>query len=189
MNATLELISNDLAEIATRAAIEGIPVGVIARILDRPFDVVYGVLIDKQAEGVIIEIPKSDWPPTAKMSDRQPSVQKIMPEDDIKFLCHKIFGLTNLEAAFLALLMKHEHAAKEKLHHVVETQRQSRSAQPESMDTTDPKMVDVMICKLRKKLKRVDSEFLITTVWGGGYYIEPAAKAKIRERLNAQPSS
>lgn len=37
---------------------------------------------------------------------------------------------------------------------------------------TDLKIVDVQVCKLRKKMKRHLSQFEIKTVWGNGYYLE-----------------
>src|ERR1700676_3248050 len=166
-----------------RMAEEGIPVAVISRVMQMPFEDVHNVLEEQAEMGFLIEIPCSDWPPTGKNADRVPATTRKPTDDDLLFLCRKNFALTNLEAAFLVLLMKHERADKEKLHHVIETQRLRRSAQPDNRELTDPKMVDVMICKLRKKLKCYSDSFKITTVWGGGYYIEPEAKREINGSL------
>ena len=68
------------------------------------------------------------------------------------------------------VLLKREEADKETLHFVIETQRALRRTRPDSVETTDPKMVDVVICKLRKKLRPLGIN--IQTLWGHGYYID-----------------
>lgn len=171
------------AAISARMAQEGIPVGAIGRVLLMSFEDTTAMLQEELAQGHIVEIPKSDWPPTARLSDHLPTVQRKVSDADVEIACRKMFKLTNLEAGFLVLLLKLDHADKAKLHHVIETQRLSRQTRPDKMELTDQKMVDVMICKLRKKLRTVDEVFIITTVWGGGYYIEPAVKEKIYDRL------
>jgi Transcriptional regulatory protein, C terminal len=104
----------------------------------------------------------------------------------MEIVCRKLFKLTNLEAGFIVLLLKVEHVTKAQLHHVIETQRLQRPSRPDNMEMTDEKMVDVMICKLRKKLKLIDPKFLITTLWGGGYFIEVPAKEKFYAKLAAE---
>jgi DNA-binding winged helix-turn-helix (wHTH) protein len=56
------------------------------------------------------------------------------------------------------------------------------------MEVTDPKMVDVMICKLRRKLREVDMRFAdaIKTIWGLGYHIEQPMKALLMAALVPQ---
>jgi hypothetical protein len=44
-------------------------------------------------------------------------------------------------------------------------------------------MVDVIVCKLRKKLDAVDKSLVLTTSWGSGYYFEAGVKQAIFERL------
>jgi hypothetical protein len=173
----------DLIPIAARAAIEGIPVAAIGRILAHPFEVVVNTLKYQLSVGNIVEIPRADWPPTAKLSDRVPTVARRRSDADVDFACRKILKLTSLEAAFLTTLLKVERADKSTLHQVIEAQRFKRQAQPDAREITDPKMVDVMICKLRKKL--VDKGFgnVIVTIWGGGYYVEPDRKAALLAHL------
>jgi len=49
------------------------------------------------------------------------------------------------------------------------------------MDEPDMKIIDVFICKLRKKLAQCGAESLIETVWGRGYMIrEPHAEPAFR---------
>jgi hypothetical protein len=164
---------------------EGIPIGAIARVLQIPFADAAELLHEELAQGHIVQMPRSDWPPGVKVHSHMPTIPitRKTSNADIEIVCRKLFKLTNLEAGFIVLLLKSEHTTKEKLHHVIETQRLQRASRPDTMEMTDQKMVDVMICKLRKKLKAVDPDFLITTVWGGGYYIEVPVKEKLYARL------
>lgn len=46
-------------------------------------------------------------------------------------------------------------------------------------DEPDIKIIDVFICKLRKKLQTVGAEDLISTVWGRGYILhDPQAQTQ-----------
>lgn len=171
--------------LAVRAANEGIPVAAIARVLLRPLDEVYETLRDERSRGAIADMPRADWPPGTRMVDRNPSVS-LPNDDDLAFMCKKTFRLTTLEAGFLVVLLKHRQVEKSRLHNIVEQQRMTRQSQPSAMEATDPKMVDVMICKLRKKLKTVDPELKIETIWGGGYYIETPMKPKIIAHVNGE---
>jgi hypothetical protein len=177
----MSVVTYDIAipVIITRAANEGIPTAAIARIVQRDFDAVCETLTSALASGNIGSMPRADWPPAAKWSERLPTVPRSANSEDVEFQCRKAFKLTNLEAGFMMVLLRCECADKERLHNVIEQQRLSRANQPDKMELTDPKMVDVMICKLRKKLKMVDPSFLVSTSWGKGYYIEPAVKQKI----------
>ena len=49
-----------------------------------------------------------------------------------------------------------------------------------AMDEPEPKIVDVFMCKLRKKLRNaLDGESYIETVWGQGYVMrDPDARPK-----------
>ena len=174
-----------LAHTVANMAYEGIPIAAVARVLMIPYGDAYNLLREELLQGHIVEMPRADWPPGVKIREHIPTipVTRKTSNAEIEIVCRKLFKLTNLEAGFIVLLLKSEHTTKGKLHHVIETQRLQRASRPENMEMTDEKMVDVMICKLRKKLKLIDAEFLITTVWGGGYYIEVSVKEKIYARL------
>jgi Transcriptional regulatory protein, C terminal len=173
------------ADYAVRAAHEGIPVAAIGRILKAEYGEVQATLKFKLMAGVIVEMPKLDWPPTARMSDRLPTIPRTATDDDLQFTCRKSFKMTPLEAVFLVYLLRNERGDKDKLHNLVEAMRFKRASQPDSNETTDPKIVDVMICKLRKKLKLLGWDGAIHTVWGGGYYLEPSLKPAILQRLES----
>ena len=170
-------------ETVVRAANEGVPVAVIARIIQQPFADVSDHLKDALACGNISSMPAPDWPPTAKWSVRIPSIARSAQPEEMLFQCKKLFKLTKLEAAFLVVLLRTQYVEKEKLHGVIEEQRAKRPLRPNKQETTDPKMVDVIICKLRKKLRNVDEGFVLMTSWGDGYYFEAVVKKLLLARL------
>jgi hypothetical protein len=45
-------------------------------------------------------------------------------------------------------------------------------------------MVDVMICKLRKKMNLIDLSFIIRTSWGKGYFLDQSVKDGIYRMLD-----
>lgn len=180
---TDEFLTPELTPLAVRAAVEGIPVRAISRILGQPSDVVYATLHEQHIMGRLVELPRADWPPTARAADHLPQMKVKPSDDDILFACRRQLKLTSLEAGFLVVLLKHDRAEKAKLHHVIEQQRQARSTRPDTMELTDLKMVDVMICKLRKKMRDLDPRFVIETVWGGGYYVDDEVKRLIVDRI------
>ena len=182
-----EFLDDLQAHTAGLAAVEGIPVAAIARILQQPFSLVHDTLKDLRARGVITQIPKSDWKPSDFIDERSPCFNTRMTEKDIMIACQKEFRLTKLKAGFLSMLLRHPHVTREQLHSVIETQRSSRGAQPDN--TTDPKMVDVVICNLRKDLKKADPTVKVLTVWGQGYYIEQKVRSYVLEKIGPSPSS
>ena len=55
------------------------------------------------------------------------------------------------------------------------------------MDEPEMKIIDVFICKLRKKLAIAGAENLIGTVWGRGYMIREPAEDTV-EHMPAEPA-
>lgn len=173
-----------MSDTLIRAADEGIPVAAIARVFALPYQEVVDILKSAIERGLIAEIPKADWPPGSRRAERVPVNAVHLSDDDIQFLAKRHFSLTLLEAEFLTSLLRNERVQKGKLHAVIEHLRATKRAnQPDKMEQTDPKMVDVVICKLRKKLKTVDEAFAITTIWNDGYYLNPDVKRKLYEHL------
>ncbi len=171
------------AAVSVRAANEGVPVAAIARIVQTPFDEIAEYLRAQVSCGRIGEMPKADWPPGGRWDARLPSVERSVHSEDIEFQCKRLFKFTKLEAAFVVVLLRHDVVEKEKLHGVIEDQRAKRALRPDR-ETTDPKMVDVVICKLRKKLIAVDPSYILTTSWGSGYYFDAPVKTAILQRLS-----
>jgi hypothetical protein len=182
-------------KVAINAANEGIPVAATGRILNYPLDETYEILKAAKSTGAIGDMPRADWPPGVALNNRVPTA--ATPSDaDLQFMCKTTFRLTTLEAGFLAVLLRHRQVEKTRLHNIVEQQRSTRASQPSKTEATDPKMVDVMICKLRKKLKLVggvdsrgNTVLEIKTIWGGGYYIETSVKPLILAYVNGVPNA
>jgi two-component system cell cycle response regulator CtrA len=47
------------------------------------------------------------------------------------------------------------------------------------MDEPEVKIIDVFVCKLRKKLARAGADGVIGTIWGRGYVIREAAAQEV----------
>jgi hypothetical protein len=161
-------------QIATRLANEGIPVNVIARGLEVPAADVRVSLDDALASGRITEMPAADWPPTARRADHLPPHIAAARDSDLVTSFMRAFKLPKLLASFLLVLVRREEADKTTLHRVIETQRAQRANRPDDPEETDPKMVDVVICNLRKKLKPFG--VTIHTLWGHGYFLDAAGR-------------
>lgn len=143
--------------IALRLADEGIPVRAIARSVKLPSDEVYELIEEAQLCGTLIEMPRNDWPIGSTRGSRAAfNGTPLENEDDLKFACARTFKATRLEASVLAVMLKRNQVTKQQLHQIIGSE-------------TDPKIVDVVICHLRKKLKHFD--LAIETVWGIGYLI------------------
>lgn len=167
----------ELVPIAIRFADEGIPINVIARGLRQPAENVRESLFDALHSGAIVEMPRPDWPPTSKRADRVPTTfEQRISDDDLFNRCMRVFKVTRLQATVLSVLLKRDHAEKETLHNAIERRRFNRQSKPHNMEATDPKMVDVVICVLRKKLKPLG--VTIKTAWGSGYYMDTADRKK-----------
>lgn len=167
----------ELVPIAIRFADEGVPLLAIARGLRQPAENVRESLYDALHSGAITEMPRPDWPPTARRADRVPTTFSArLNDDDLFIACMRVFKVTRLQATVLVVLLKKDHAEKDTLHNAIERRRFNRQSKPHNMEATDPKMVDVVICVLRKKLKTLG--ITIKTAWGNGYYMESADRKK-----------
>ncbi len=179
-----------LASIA-RLANEGIPVAVIARGLDAESGSIRNVIQDAINCGVVTEMPRADWPPTARRADHLPSQLSKEQEKDLLITCRRAFDVTGLQANFLVVLLKREEVDKDTLHNVIESQRAIRRNQPDNPESVDPKMVDVIICNLRKKLRPFwpPGHEVIKTLWGHGYYMEKVDRDVALDKVHAAVQS
>lgn len=157
---------------AVALADEGIPVRAIARSLKIPGEDVYDLLNEALAEGRLFELPKDDWPPGKKRSQRAQSENTILSRSDevLRMGCSSRFKMTRLQAAVFVALLRRPELSKEHIHNAIE------SIRPNANAPTDLKMVDVVVCHIRKKLKLLDPTWSIVTVWGIGYSLLPAAR-------------
>lgn len=183
MNELAPPLPDPYAPIAVRLANEGVPVRAIARSILHPSEDVRLAVQEAIDTGTITSMPRDDWPPGVPRGSRLPSFMIGKSEPAQMAACQRALAITRLEASFMLVLMKRDEADKVTLHHVVETQRMARTNQPGDPDETDPKIVDVVICHLRRKLK--SKGIKITTLWGHGYYLDTAGR-KIVEDLIAE---
>ena len=166
---TLQIVGVDLpvyiAETVARLADEGLPVCAIARSMKLPSDSIREVLHEAIATGGIVEYPREDWPPGVPRNKRGQITEGLLNhEDRLRFACVRHFKTTKLQSAILAIMLKRTEVTKEQLHQVIEQNRANEK------EETDLKMVDVIVCHLRKKLKPFG--IAIKTVWACGYFIE-----------------
>jgi hypothetical protein len=172
-------VNAELTAIATRLADEGVPVRAIARCLKVPGEELYTALKEAIDEGVIVELPKDDWPPGSTRRNRNLLSGTPLDSDDaLKFSCARVFKATRLETVVLSVLVRRNEATKQQIHHAIEQNRPGEGA-----EETDVKMVDVVICKLRRKLKEYNLK--IDTVWGTGYLMPADDRARAIELLTA----
>lgn len=81
------------------------------------------------------------------------------------------FRLTPCEASVFGALMKRELMTKETAMAAIYRDL--------GRDEAEIKIVDVFVCKMRKKLKAFD--IVIETVWGQGYRMTPSVKDRVRK--------
>jgi DNA-binding response OmpR family regulator len=91
----------------------------------------------------------------------------------IRTLAPISFGLTPSESKVFGILMKRDLATKEMVMLTLYGDRPD--------DNVEIKIVDVFVCKMRKKIKAHDVP--IETVWGQGYRIAPEAKQRVRDMM------
>lgn len=79
--------------------------------------------------------------------------------------------LTNTECRLFGALMQREVLTKEACLHALYYDRGG--------DEPEQKIVDVFVCKLRKKL--TPHGVVIGTIWGRGYFLSEETKARVRQ--------
>jgi hypothetical protein len=173
-----EILDPALAPFAERFADEGVPIRAMARAFKQTATAVREAVETAIYTGRIVQMPKDDWPVGQARDDRTPTFlrQNRMDDDNLIFACKRLFKITRLQASFLAVLLNRNEVSKDTLHQVIESRR------PPGKEETDPKMVDVVICLLRQRLRPFNLK--ITTLWACGYFIEPVQRKQILEMVN-----
>jgi two-component system cell cycle response regulator CtrA len=85
-----------------------------------------------------------------------------------------VFGLTRSESAILGLLLKNTIVRRETAMLALYKGLQQ--------DEADVKIIDVFICKMRRKLTPFSIE--IRNKWGEGYYLDAEMKSKVAAMLD-----
>lgn len=172
------VVSMCIETIAIALADEGVPVAAIARATKIPSGDIYEILRDAVGRGVIVEFPKSDWPPGAPRASRAPTLPPALRDDEqLRIAAMQAFRMTKLQGAVFCTILKRNTVTKQQLHQVIEQNR----ATP-GRDETDEKMVDVIICLLRRKLR--PHGILIETIWATGYTMAAGERDKAIAALN-----
>ncbi len=164
-----------LVEVAKRLAHERVPLRAIARAFNFASSKIRDTLQDAVEVGTVAEMPPEDWQQKGPSGGKRP-----LEGEDLIAACTRFFKITPLQGAFMAALLVKPDVKKETLHTISEQRR--RPSSRDRRDEADPKMVDVVICNLRKRLKpyvqsvgKDPEEYkFIRTSWGEGYYIEAA---------------
>ncbi len=166
------------SEIVVRLADEGIPVYAIARSLRLPPEDVRDFIRTALDDGVIVDHPRDDWSPGSKRATRSPDIDGFFGNDEGLYrTCSKYFKTTRQQSIVLGLLLRRPEVTKENLHQAIERDR------PDGKEQTSQKLVDVLVCILRRKLKPF--EFSIKTMWGHGYLMDPKDRTKAIADLHA----
>lgn len=156
--------------IFVRLADEGVPIRVIARCTKQPADEIREAVKDAILSGTILKSSVEEWPAGGNREIRVPAWVKDgnTLEAELIYNCIRLFKITKLQAALLAVLLTRSEGTKEAMHVAIEGCRSSHK------EETDPKMVDVVICHLRKRLAPFG--LVVHTLWARGYYIEPVQR-------------
>lgn len=94
----------------------------------------------------------------------------------ITFESPPMFGFTRAESIIFGVLMKSKLATKQNLMLALYHNR--------TQDEAEIKVVDVWVCKMRRKLRPYEIE--IETQWGQGYYFSAASKARAASLLQQE---
>lgn len=93
---------------------------------------------------------------------------------------YHILGLSAAEERVFGGLMSRDSFSKDQLLTLAYSDKVDA-------DLPDIKIIDVFVCKIRKKLKPFG--FGITTIWGRGYAIEPRTKDAVRSLMKSVGAS
>jgi len=173
-----DILQPELVPLVERFADEGVPVRAMARACKQTTEAIREAIRTAIYSGRIVQMPRDDWPVGQSRDDRTPSYMRQNRVDDESLInaCIKLFSVTKLQASLLAILINRNEVSKETMHQIIESRRTP------GKEETDPKMVDVVICHLRKRLKPFNLK--IITLWACGYYIEPVQRKQILEMVN-----
>lgn len=177
------VLTTETRAIAKRIAIgmaeEGVPIRAIARATHIAADDLRELLKEAMDAGTLVQYPREDWPVGASRNDRVPGDLTVAGLDDELLVMNvvRLFKVTKLQANLLLALIKRREVTRNTMHLIIEQRRDANSVE------TETKMVDVVICNLRKRLK--PQNLKITTIWSCGYMMPPADRARAAKMLSA----
>ncbi|NNM75032.1 helix-turn-helix domain-containing protein [Enterovirga aerilata] len=156
-----------------RLADEGIPVGAIARALKKPSGDVWPVLREAKQNGLLLDLPAADWPPGARREERLPTSApiRVSEADQLVSPLMVLFRLTPAEGRLLAVLFARKEITRTALY----------AALYGAESDVEPKTLDVLVCKIRAKLKPY--QIRIETLWGRGYSLPSESVAALASAI------
>lgn len=154
--------------IAIRMADEGIPFRAIQRVLQMPEDELRDDLELAVYHGKLEAVPVFDWPRDSTRLNRRPLSAPIFSSEFSYSMISSTFGLTRDQSVLFEQLLRHEVCTKGLLYAALATEG-------------DPKIVDVHLCNIRKRVAN-HKEIEIHTIWGIGYSM-PRVSASYAKRL------
>ncbi len=158
-----------IEHVIVRLADEGVPIKALVRVFRKPFEQVEELLGEALSDGLLLALPAADWPIGTSRGDRMPTNAPERGDVPMWLVLGARFelGLTMSEAQIVAALVWKGKCSKAWLHERIA---------PEA----EPKIVDVFICKVRKKL--APFQYSVITEWGWGYRMSEDDRAAIRGR-------
>lgn len=164
-----------IADIVERLAYEGVPIAALTRATLSPRDEIYDALRSAMELGRLVCLPPADWPPGQKSKARMGSGRTSQVDPGIVLLkLMTSYGVTRQQALLMREMLVRPQATREQLYEA------AQQAHDHGEDT-EPKIVQVVICKLRKRL--VKHRVKIVTIWSGGYYIPLPHRKRVFEKI------
>lgn len=161
-------------QIVIRMADEGVPLRAIARCTKIPSDNLREVFQEAIDRGAILETPVEDWPAGTNRGNRSPAAVAMTTLDDeqLRLYLQLLFKTTPQESAILAPFLRRPEVPRSHLEAIIAADR-------ESGEVPDLKIIDVTICKVRKKLK--PHNLIINVIFGRGYEMPKADRQRAVE--------
>jgi two-component system cell cycle response regulator CtrA len=109
----------------------------------------------------------------AEVDRLQGRVEQLEAAMGMRVLTPMEWRLTPMQMRVFGVLLARELATKAAI--------MAALYRDDGRDEADPKIVDVFVCHVRRKLKAFDVP--IETIWGQGYRMSPAAKDRARDLM------
>lgn len=165
---TRKIRGQEVDHVVIRLLAEGVPVRALSRALIMPLGDVQQIASNAQTAGQLMQKPMDDWQPGPPPPDKPYDTQEV---DGLAVQLGRT-GFTPAESKMLALLATYGFVDRSTLHRSIHTQAEN-------------KIVDVYICKIRRKLSIHGTPVTIETQWGTGYWMDEASRialvASLRE--------
>jgi predicted transcriptional regulator len=189
MDSPREFRSFSTQDVISAFARQGVAIATISRAIAVPESQVNGVCRRAFEKGDIAAMPPERTEDVrgaaatelANLRERVETLEFILRETETKRsntedLLLGVAHMSRTESQIMAALLDRGRASRQAIYSRIYGNRNEA-------DQAEPKIVDVMICKLRKKLKVYDVE--VNTIWGYGYELDAENARKLRAIAHA----